>query len=365
MSAFPSKISILTAVAAIAVLCTSYSYYWWSNRGGTEETDNAYVSGDITSIGAKVAGYVASLAVEDNQMVRMGDVLARIDDADYRAHVDRAQAAVDMTSAAETNLAQRRSHQLALITTADANVRSAQADVDLTTRDLDRSDRLASNGWVSKSSKDSAQAAAARADAALASAKANAMAARLQLAVIESEMAQITARRQEAQANLRLAEISLSETIIRAPVSGIVGNRHVRLGEYVRPGAVLMSVVPVEDVWVIANFKETQLENITVGQKVEIKLDGYPHFTVVGNVDSLSPGSGASFSLLPPDNATGNFVKIVQRVPVKITLSRGHPLVGRLVPGLSAEVKVDVRRPVGPSFSKSASQMSSIFKLGG
>ncbi|MBD9560555.1 HlyD family secretion protein [Ensifer sp. ENS03] len=360
-----AKTTIVAVVSAITVITASYVYYWWTNRAGSEETDNAYVSGDITSIGPKVAGYVTTLAVDDNQVVQVGDILARIDDADFRAHVDRAKAAVAMTSAAEKNLVQRKSHQLALITTADANVRSAQADFDLTTRDLDRSDRLASNGWVSKSSKDSAQAAAARADAALASAKANAMAARLQLAVIESEMAQIIARRHEAQANLRLAEISLSETIIRAPVSGIVGNRHVRLGEYVRPGAVLMSVVPVRDVWVIANFKETQLENITVGQKVEVKLDGYPHFTVEGSVDSLSPGSGASFSLLPPDNATGNFVKIVQRVPVKITLSPGHPLVGRLVPGLSAEVKVLIRRPAKSSFSTSASQISPIFKRGG
>ena len=365
MSQPPPKRVVVSAIAAISILSLSCALYWWLQKVHVEKTDNAYVHGDITSIGPKVSGYVTSLAVDDNQVVQAGDVLARIDDVDFRAHVDRARAAVAMTAAAENNLLQRKSHQLAIITTAEANVRSAQADVDLTTRDLDRSDRLASNGWVSKSTKDVAEAAAARAEAAFASAQANATAARLQLAVIESEAAQITARRQEAQANLRLAEISLSETIIRAPVSGIVGNRHVRLGEYVRPGAVLMSIVPVKSVWVVANFKETQLENMSVGQKVEVKIDGYPHVKVEGSVDSLAPGSGASFSLLPPDNATGNFVKIVQRVPVKIALSPDHPLVGRLVPDLSAEVTVDVRRAERAPLSASASETPSIFKQGG
>lgn len=180
-----------------------------------------------------------------------------------------------------------------------------------------------------------------------------------------AKAAQIAAQRQEAQANLKLAEISLSETVIRAPVSGIVGNRRLRVGEYVRPGAVLMSIVPVKGVWVVANFKETQLEKMSVGQKVEIKIDGYPHVKIEGRVDSMAPGSGAAFSLLPPDNATGNFVKIVQRVPVKIALSPDHPLMGRLVPGLSADVTVDVRQTAKDPLSVYASETPSMFKQGG
>ena len=355
----------VSAAVAITVLSASGAFYWWTHSGGYEETDNAYVHGDITAIGPKVSGYVTSLLVDDNQLVRAGDVLARIDDVDYRAHVDRARAAVALTAAAENNLVKRKSHQLAIIASAESNVRSAEADVNLTTRDLDRSDRLTSSGWVSKSNNDVAEAAAQRAEAALASAKASATAAHLQLSVIESEAAQINAQRQDAEANLKLAEISLSETVIRAPVSGIVGNRRLRLGEYVRPGAVLMSVVPVNGVWVVANFKETQLEKMSVGQKVDIRIDGYPHVKIEGSVDSLAPGSGAAFSLLPPDNATGNFVKIVQRVPVKIALSPDHPLVGRLVPGLSAGVAVDVRKTSKDALAVSATETHALFKHGG
>lgn len=316
---------------------------WWHTGWVQESTDNAYVRGDLTSIGAKVAGYVAALQIHDNQIVSAGDVLVRIDDEDFRAQVDRARAAVASAHAAAAHLQERKRLQEAVINEAEAAIVAARADVDLTRRNLSRTARLASDGWAPERSQDAATADAKRASAALVRTQAAAAAARQQLAVIEAEAAQIKAREQDAEASLRLAEIALADTVIRAPIGGVVGNRQVELGEYVRPGMPLLNIVPVEDVWVVANFKETQIAQMRVGQAARVTIDSYPGIVIAGTVDSLAPGSGAAFSLLPPDNATGNFTKIVQRVPVKIRLARDHSLVGRLVPGLSAEVTVDLQ----------------------
>ncbi len=316
---------------------------WWATARDRESTDNAYVRADITAVGPKVSGYVAAVLVDDNEIVDAGAILVRIDDSDFRAQADRARAAVAQIEAAAEHLERRKQLQLALIREADAAVRAAHADMDLTQRNLARATKLVANGWTPERSHDIATADSQRAGATLARVEAAAAAARAQLAVIESEVAQVAARRQEADASLRLASIALDDTVIRAPVSGVIGNKRVRPGEYIRPGAVLMSVVPVEAVWVVANFKETQLARIRVGQIANVAVDGYPDVAIRGIVDSLAPASGAAFSLLPPDNATGNFTKIVQRVPVKIRLAPNHPLSGRLVPGLSVDVAVDLR----------------------
>jgi membrane fusion protein, multidrug efflux system len=336
---------LITAALVVGLGCAGgfYGWGWWTALRDHESTDNAYVRGDITAVGPKVAGYVAAVEVGDNQIVAAGDILVRIDDADFRAQVDRARAALAQTEAASEHLERRKQFQIALIREADAAVRSARADVDLTQRNLVRASKLAAQGWTPERSHDVATADSQRAGAALTRMEAAAAATRAQFAVMESETAQVTARRQEAEASLRLAAIALDDTIIRAPVAGVVGNKRVQPGEYIRPGAALMSVVPLEGVWVVANFKETQLARMRVGQKVRVAVDGYPDIEIRGTIDSLAPASGAAFSLLPPDNATGNFTKIVQRVPVKIRLTPEHPLAGRLVPGLSVEVAVDLR----------------------
>lgn len=342
-------IRLATAGLVLALACVGdfYGWGWWTAARDRESTDNAYVPGDITAVGPKVAGYVAAVHVGDNQIVDAGTVLVRIDDSDFRAQVDRARAAVAQAEAAAENLERRKQLQLALIREADAAVRAAHADVDLTQRNLARATKLVAQGWTPELSHDVATADSHRAGAALARVEAAAAAARAQLAVIESEAAQVTARRQETEASLRLAEIALADTVIRAPVSGVIGNKRVQPGEYIRPGAALMSVVPVEGVWVVANFKETQLARMRVGQMANVAVDGNPDVELRGIVDSLALASGAVFSLLPPDNATGHFTKIVQRVPVKIRLAPDHPLAGRLVPGLSVEVVVDLRSSDG------------------
>ena len=321
----------------------AFAWEWWQNGRFTAATDNAYVRGDITAVGPKVPGYVAGVLVDDNRMVQAGDILLRIDDADFRAQVDRAEAAIAQTGAATENLERRKEMQLAVINQADAAVDAAKADLHLARRNFDRSSQLVGLGWTTRRDHDVTIAGAGRATAGLVHARAAAVAAREQLAVTESEASQITARRQEAEAAMRLAQIALTDTIIRAPVAGVVGNKHVQPGEYIRPGSMLLSIVPLEGVWVVANFKETQVHRMQVGQRAHITVDGYPDAALNGTIDSLAPASGAAFSLLPPDNATGNFTKVVQRVPVKIRLVPGHPLVGRLVPGLSVKASVDLR----------------------
>jgi membrane fusion protein (multidrug efflux system) len=345
MKGYSRLMRLATGGLVLGLVCVGslYGWRWWESARDREATDNAYVRGDITAVGPKVAGYVSAVLVDDNQIVEAGSILVRIDDSDFRAQSDRARAAVAQTEAAAEHLERRKQFQLALIREADAAVRAARADVELTQRNLARATRLVAQGWTPERSHDVATADSQRAGAALARVEAAAAAARAQLAVIESEVAQVAARRQEAEATLRLAEIALDDTVIRAPVSGVIGNKRVQPGEYIRPGAALMSVVPVEGVWVVANFKETQLARMRVGQTASVAVDGYPDIEIRGIVDSLAPASGAAFSLLPPDNATGNFTKIVQRVPVKIRLAPGHPLAGRLVPGLSVEVAIDLR----------------------
>jgi len=358
-----------TALAIVAAIGAAGwgGWSWWDRARFRETTDNAYVRGDITAVGAKVSGYVADVLVSDNQIIQAGEIVARVDEADFLAQVDRAQAALSQADAAAEHLERRRRLQLALIREADAAVLSAKADVELAQRNLDRSGQLVVQGWTPQRAHDVATADSRRGAASLARVEAAAAAAREQLGVISAESAQIVARQKEAEANLRLAYIALADTVIRAPVAGVIGNKRVQPGEFIRPGAVLMSIVPVDGVWVVANFKETQVARMRVGQGARISVDGYSGATLSGTIDSLAPASGAAFSLLPPDNATGNFTKIVQRVPVKIRLASGHALVGRLVPGLSVEATIDLRsgdgRPIAETGSVGA--LTATFRSGG
>lgn len=343
-----------TAAAAFLVVATGVYFggTWWENYARRERTDNAYVRADITAISPKIAGYVTEVLVDDNQVVEAGAILLRIEDNDYLAQRDRAAAAVAQAEATAQNLSRRKSLQQANIREAEAMIDVARAELELSRRELARATRLVDQGWTAQRNHDTAVAKAQSARATLVRAEAAAAAAREQLRVLDSESAQIIARLAEARANLRLAQIALSETVVRAPVSGVVGNRRAREGEYVKPGSLLLSVVPLDGAWVVANFKETQLARIAPGQRAEIRVDGYSSALIEGRVDSLAPASGAAFSLLPPDNATGNFIKVVQRVPVKIRLQPGHALYGRLVPGLSVDVAINVASsPEVPSSS--------------
>lgn len=318
-------------------------WHWWTVARFVESTDNAYVQADITTISPRVEGYVAAVPVVDNQPIRAGDVLATIDDRDFRARVDQARARITAQEAAIANIDSRLALEQALINRAEADVAAAQADLNRAEADRRRYAALAGRDFASQQTLSNTVADAEKAQAALRRAQAALVAEKDQVAVLETEKARARATLAELSAALSLAESDLEKTVIRAPVDGVVGNQAGRVGQYVRPGTQLMAVVPVQAAYVTANFKETQIEGLRVGQKVRVEVDAFPDLAVEGRIESLSPASGAQFSLLPPENATGNFTKIVQRVPVRVALPQDGPLAGLLRPGLSVVVEVDTR----------------------
>ena len=329
-------VGLVLCLGAVAVMAGGWSY---ANSGETS-TDNAYVRGDVTSLAPKVLGYVTAVEVQDNQSVRAGDVLFRIDDRDYRARLAQAVANVEAAQARLTNVDAEIPLQHALIRQAEAQRLASLAEMNLARKASDRRRELIRTSAVSQAQVDESDAALSKAEATLAAAAATIEAQQQRIAVLASQREAAVAAVAQAQAARDLAQIDLDNTVVRAPVDGVIGNRQVRVGRLVAPGAALLDIVPVMDVWLVANFKETQVEHIRPGQRARITIDGYSHTALDGVVDSFAPGSGSAFSMLPTNNATGNFVRVVQRVPVKIRFTN-NPLPGRLVPGLSARVDID------------------------
>ncbi|CAA7611792.1 HlyD family secretion protein [Magnetospirillum sp. UT-4] len=328
-------------VALLALTAAAFAgWRWYADWRLVQTTDDAYVEGDITNLAPKVAGLVAAVEVGDNQAVKAGDVLVRIDPRDFAARVAEAEAVVAARQAALEQLDDRAAVQRAAMAQAGAGIAAARADVTRSRADLERTRQLASSDFASRQRLDAQAAEAAKAEAGLKGSSAQATQAERQLAVLESERAVAAAQLEQARAQLELARSDLDGATIRAPMDGVIGNRVARAGMYVRPGQHLLAVVPLAGLWVDANFKETQLAAMRPGQSALLEFDAFPGTVVEGRVASFSPASGAKFSLLPPENATGNFTKVVQRVPVRIGLPAGHPLDGRLAPGLSAVVRV-------------------------
>jgi membrane fusion protein (multidrug efflux system) len=311
----------------------------WASASNATFTDNAYVRGDITSLAPKVAGYVIAVEISDNQAVSAGDVLFRVDDRDYRARLAQASANLEAAIARLANVDAEARLQGALIMQAQAQQRSSVAEVELAARASDRRRVLIDAGAVSQAQLEESDAARTKAEAGASAASASLEAQRRRMSVLIAQREAAIAAISQAEAARDLAQIDVDNTVVRAPVAGIVGNRQVRVGRLVAPGASLLDIVPAENVWIVANFKETQVEHIRPGQSVRITIDGFPNETFEGVVDSFAPGSGAAFSLLPADNSTGNFVRVVQRIPVKIRFKEKLRS-SRLVPGLSARVEV-------------------------
>ena len=331
-------VGLVLCLGAVAVLTAGWTYV---HEVGRTTTDNAYIRGDVTSLAPKVAGYVTSVEVEDNQSVQAGDVLFRIDDRDYRARFAQATADVEAAQARLTNVDTEIQLQHALARQAEAERQAALAQLKLARIASERGHKLIRSSAVGQEEVDERDAALSKAEAGVAAASARLDAERQRIAVLVTEREAALAAVGHARAVQDLAQIDLDDTVVRAPVDGVIGNRQVRLGRLVAPGTPLLDIVPVNDVWVVANFKETQVEYIRVGQRARIAVDGYSSQTLEGVVDSFAPGSGSTFSMLPTDNATGNFVRVVQRVPVKIRFAN-NPLPGRIVPGLSARVEIDL-----------------------
>jgi len=332
-------------LAVIGVI--AYGYHWITVGRFIEATDDAYVGGDITVIAPKVAGFIEQVAVTDNQRVAAGDLLVKLDDRDYKVALAKAEAAVDAQRATLQNLDATRSLQLSVIDQARATMAAADAEV---TRAHDDQVRFRDLSAHSAASIQVFQKADAQYKEALAQAqrsRASIAAAERQLDVIESQKRQTRAALAESLANVDLAQLNLSYTELRAPIAGVVGNRSARTGAYAAIGTQLISLVPAQGLWVDANFKESQLAKMRPGQRVTIEADILPGHEFAGHVASLAPATGAQFSVLPAENATGNFTKIVQRVPVRVQLDGDGSLLGLLRPGLSVRVDVDERTVEG------------------
>jgi membrane fusion protein, multidrug efflux system len=331
------------AFVVLVALGAATGWYWWTAWRFQQSTDDAYVQSDITVISPKVEGYIKEVRVEENQQVATGQVLMVVDDRDFAAKTAQAEAAVATQEAIVATYASRLGSQQAMIEQAAATVQSAAADLNRAQLDYKRYTSLVTSDFASRQRFETADADSRKAEAALGKARAALVAEQSQLAVLGSQKREEEARLLQARAGLQLAKNDLDNTVIRAPVGGIAGNRAGRVGQYVKPGTQLLSLVPLPHVYITANFKETQLTHMRPGQSAEISVDAYPDQPLTGHIDSFAPASGAQFSLLPPDNATGNFTKIVQRVPVRITLPAEGPLARLLRPGLSVSVTVDTR----------------------
>jgi membrane fusion protein (multidrug efflux system) len=334
---------LLMAGAALAVLAGASWYGWdyWTVGRFLVSTDDAYVKADNTTVAPKVSGYLREVLVGDNERVSAGQMLARIDDRDFQVALDQARADV---AAAEAAIASKRAQlevQQAIIDAAKATLDVDTASATFTNQENKRYTDLAATGFGSVQNAQAAQSRDASALAAIARDKANLASALKQVELLKSEIAQAVAAVSRANALQRQAELNLSYTTIIAPIDGVVGNRTLRPGQFVQAGTQLMSLVPASGAYVIANFKETQLTNVQAGQPVEIDVDMFPGKPVHGHVDSLAPASGQEFALLPPDNATGNFTKVVQRIPVKIALDSSSI---ELRPGMSVIPRIQTQR---------------------
>ncbi len=318
-------------------------FYWWRVGRFLESTDNAYVEADISVVSPKVQGYVREVRVSDNQRVAAGDVLVTVEDRDFAARRSQAQAQLAAQQAAVATVEHEIVQEQAMIAEAEAAVASAEADRLRAQQDLARYRMLTEKMAASQQRLETAEADARKGDAALLKAKAALAAERNRLPVLDSQKQEAEAKLEQLRATLDLARIDLEDTVIRAPIDGVVGNRSVQIGQLVKPGTQLLAVVPLPSVYVVANFKETQVERMRIGQTVSITVDAFPGSAITGTVESFAPASGSEFSLLPPENATGNFTKIVQRLPVRIAVPATNPLAGLLRPGLSVAAEVDTR----------------------
>jgi membrane fusion protein (multidrug efflux system) len=313
---------LLLAGAAVAVLAGGGWYGWdyWTVGRFQVSTDDAYVKADNTTIAPKVSGYLSAVLVGDNEHVRAGQMLARIDDRDFKVALDQTKADVAAAEAAIASKHAQLDVQQSVIEAARATLALDTATQTFAEQENKRYTDLAGTGFGSVQNAQQAQSRYASAQAAIARDTANLASALRQVELLKADIAQAVAAQARATALQHQAELNLGYTTIIAPIDGVVGNRTLRTGQFVQAGTQLMSLVPASGAYVIANYKETQLTNVRKGQPVEIAVDMFPGQVVRGHVDSLAPASGQEFALLPPDNATGNFTKVVQRIPVKIAL---------------------------------------------
>ena len=329
---------LLVGASLLVLAGVAYAGEWYWTAGRFEvSTDDAYVQADNTTVAPKVSGYLDQVLVNDNEPVKAGQVLAHIDDRDFRTAVDQANANVAVAEAVIADKQAALVTQQSIIDAAKATIAVDVANQTFAEQDNARYATLAQTGAGSVQNAQQAAARNAATHATVARDTAALATAVKQIDTLKAELAQAEATLTQDQAAEHQAELNLSYTTIVAAVDGTVGNRTLRVGQYVQAGTQLMAVVPLQAAYIVANYKETQLTHVQAGQPADVEIDMFPGVVAHGHVDSLAPGSGQEFALLPPDNATGNFTKIVQRIPVKIVLDPGSPLAGQIRPGMSVE----------------------------
>lgn len=329
-------------IAIVAIIGLGLFGHWLLIGRFHESTDNAYVQGEITRVSSQLSARIEKVLVDDNQHVEKGQLLVTLEAADFQLALERARAALATREAELTQAQSRLNQQASLIAASQADVAAGQATLKRAQIDLSRAQALRKPGYVSEERVTTLSADSRVARSHLSKAEADLAAQRQQVDALQADIKRLNAQISNARTDIEQAELNLKRTEIHAPISGVVGQRSARNGQVVQAGAYLLSIVPSDDIWVQANFKETQIGKMQPGQSAELIFDAYPDTPIEGRIDSLFAASGAQFSLLPPDNATGNFTKVVQRIPVKLTFAADNPLAGKIRPGMSVEVNVDI-----------------------
>lgn len=318
----------------------------WTGAARYQSTDNAFITGDTILLSSQIAGLVRSMAIDDYQFVRAGDLIAEIDPADYLAQRDLAEADLSAARATLASISDKREIQRTLIDQAKASITIAQAEVVRADAEAARQRELLRKGLAgTEQLVEQADAAAAKAAGSLSLARAQRLQQEAILASLDATERELAAQMAASQARLRLAEDNLGYTRITAPHDGLTGARQVRAGQFVSTGSPIITVMPMSRLWVIANLKETQMTNVRVGDKATVTVDAFPGTVLTAQVASWSPGTGSVFALLPPDNATGNFTKVVQRIPVKLVLDPNPDLGALIRPGMSVVATIDTTSP--------------------
>ncbi|MDB5655669.1 MAG: putative multidrug resistance protein [Tardiphaga sp.] len=339
------RIGLAVALAIAGAGAAEFGYGYLTTGRYLESTDDAYVKADSTIISPRISGYLVEVRVGDNQSVKAGQLLARIDDRDFGIALDQAQADVAAAEASVRNLDAQIALQQPVIAQQSADVAAAEANLQFAREEQARYDGLMKSGSGTIQRAQQTDAALREKDAQLLHGNSSLLAAKKKVDVLTTDRAKAVAQLDRARAVAQQAALNLSYTKISTPIDGTIGARSLRVGQFVQGGTQLMAIVPLQAVYVIANFKETQLTHVRDGQPAKIRIDSFPGVPLRGHVDSLSPASGLEFALLPPDNATGNFTKIVQRIPVKVVLD-DQKLSGLLRPGMSAEPTIDTKATV-------------------